>query len=163
MTRFDFQAGIKHESNGKTGADSRSMNIIYAGPIFTFGDPGEARLRKEIGRDEDDDFFIAISPRVWAYVGDLEDNPDIYRYRGYGDLRLIAGRRGGVQVAFTARIGNRWDRGSLLADFSYPLQKLSVDDLGMYLHAQLFTGFGESLLGYDESDTTFRIGLSLAR
>jgi outer membrane phospholipase A len=72
-------------------------------------------------------------------------------------------RRGGFQAAFTGRVGNNFDKGSLQIDLTYPLQKLAVRDLGMYLHGQFFTGFGESLLEYDQSTTTFRLGLSLVR
>ena len=164
LSRFDVQAGLRHESNGKEGPDSRSMNIVYASPILTFGSAGDARLtsdRRSGGGDGD--FFVAVAPRVWAYVFDLDDNPDIYQYRGYGDLRLVAGWRGGLQAALTGRIGNDFDKGSLQLDLTYPLRKLAVEDLGMYLHAQVFTGFGESLLEYDQSDTTFRLGLSLVR
>jgi outer membrane phospholipase A len=161
VSRFDFQAGLRHESNGKEGVDSRSMNIVYASPILTFGDAGDRRLT--LNEDDGDDFFIAVAPRVWAYVFDVDDNPDIYRYRGYGDIRLVAGWRGGFQASFTGRLGNDFDKGSLQVDLTYPLRKLAVEDLGMYLHAQLFTGYGESLLEYDESDTTFRLGLSLVR
>ena len=155
MTRFDLQAGLKHESNGKAGADSRSLNTAYICPIFTFGDDGESA--------NPHDFFVALAPRLWMYLTEMSDNPDIYHYRGYGDIRLVTGWRGGLQAAFIGRMGNDWDKGSLEVDLSYPLQKLAIRDLGMYLHAQLFTGYGESLLGYNENDTTLRVGVSLVR
>ena len=79
------------------------------------------------------------------------------------DLRVVAGWRGGFQAAFLARLGNDFDKGSLQVDLSYPLQRLAIRDLGMYLHGQFFTGYGESLLEYDESTTSFRLGLSLVR
>jgi len=34
---------------------------------------------------------ITLTPRIWTYVGDLTDNPDIEDYRGYADLRAIVG------------------------------------------------------------------------
>jgi outer membrane phospholipase A len=144
---------LKHESNGKAGADSRSLNIAYISPIFTFGDDG-----RQYRADDPNEFFVAIAPRVWMYLTDMNDNPDLYHYRGYGDIRLVAGWRGGFQAAFIGRMGNDWDKGALEVDLTYPLQKLAIRDLGMYLHAQLFTGYGESLLDYNESDTTFRMG-----
>ena len=165
MSRFDLQAGLRHESNGRDGPESRSLNIAYLGPIFTFGDDGVG----DVGRAADDatgngsDFFVAVAPRVWMYLTDNADNPDIYQYRGYGDLRVVAGWRGGFQAAFLARLGNDFDKGSLQVDLSYPLQRLAIRDLGMYLHGQFFTGYGESLLEYDESTTSFRLGLSLVR
>ena len=154
QSRFDFQAGVQHESNGKGGLDSRSLNIVYIRPIFTWGDDGTSGST---------DFFIAVAPRLWAYWGDTDENPDIYRYRGYGDLKLITGWRSGLQAAATVRIGNDFDKGSLLLDLSYPLRGISSGNFDFYLYGQLFTGVGESLLEYDESDTTFRLGVSLVR
>ena len=158
MTRFDLQAGVKHESNGKAGADSRSLNTAYISPIFTFGNDG---LPADI--DNPNAFFIGIAPRVWMYLTPMPDNPDIYEYEGYGDIRLVVGWRGGFQAAFAVGVGNDWDKGSLQIDLTYPLQKLAIRDLGMYLDAQFFTGYGESLLDYDESTTAFRLGVSLVR
>jgi phospholipase A1 len=167
VTRFDLQAGLRHESNGRDGPESRSLNIAYVSPIFTFGDDGVDNVRRDAndagGGGGGGDFFVAVAPRLWMYLTDNSDNPDIYRYRGYGDLRLVAGWRGGFQAALTARLGNDFDKGALQVDLTYPLQKLAIRDLGMYLHGQFFTGYGESLIEYDESTTSFRLGLSLVR
>jgi phospholipase A1/A2 len=157
MSRFDLQAGLKHESNGKAGVDSRTINTAYVSPILTFGNDGR---QADIDRNQ---FFISLAPRVWMYLTDMEDNPDIYHYRGYGDIKLVAGWRGGFQAALVGSVGNDWDKGALQVDLTYPLQKLAIRDLGMYLDAQFFTGFGENLLGYNESRTAFRMGLSLVR
>jgi len=159
MSRFDLQAGMKRESNGQSGADSRGLNIAYISPILTFGDDAMG----DDGGGAGGGFFVAVAPRVWAYFGDTSENPDIYQYRGYGDVSLVAGWRGGFQTAVSGGFGNDWDKGWLEVDFSYPLQKLGLRDLGMYLHAQVFTGYGESLLTYNESTTTFRMGVSLVR
>jgi outer membrane phospholipase A len=164
VTRFDLQAGLRHESNGRDGPESRSLNIAYVSPIFTFGDDGVDNVRRDANdADGGSDFFVAVAPRLWMYLTDNSDNPDIYQYRGYGDLRLVAGWRGGFQAALTARLGNDFDKGALQVDLTYPLQKLAIRDLGMYLHGQFFTGYGESLIEYDESTTSFRLGLSLVR
>jgi outer membrane phospholipase A len=153
MRRFDVQAGLKHESNGKAGADSRSLNIAYVQPVLTFGDPGYG------GKG----FFVAVAPRIWGYIFSLSNNPDIAEYRGYGDLRLITGWRGGLQLDLIGRMGNDWDKGALEADVSYPLRKLTGGNLDLYVYAQVFTGYGESLLRYNDSDTNFRLGVALVR
>ncbi len=164
VTRFDLQAGLRHESNGRDGPESRSLNIAYVSPIITFGDDGGDNVRGDANDAASGSaFFVAVAPRLWMYLTDNDDNPDIYQYRGYGDLRVVAGWRGGFQAAFTARLGNDFDKGALQVDLTYPLQRLAVRDLGMYLHGQFFTGYGESLLEYDQSSTTFRLGLSLVR
>ncbi len=149
LFRFDFQTGIQHESNGKSGADSRTINSIYLRPAFTFGDK--------------DAFFVTFAPKAYIYISSLADNPDITDYRGYFDLNFIVGQGDGLQAAFTGRIGDDWDKGSLQVDISYPLRKIIFNALDVYLHAQAYTGYGESLLRYNENDSTFRIGLSLVR
>jgi phospholipase A1 len=154
MSRFDVQAGLQHESNGKSGPDSRSLNIVYVRPVFTFGDPGTHASR---------DFFVAVAPRLWCYVFGLRDNPDIADFRGYGDLELITGWRGGLQAAMIGRMGDDWDKGSFELDMSYPLRNITRRTLDLYLYAQFSTGYGESLLGYNDSDTSWRVGLALVR
>ncbi len=146
---FDFVTGIEHESNGKGGDDSRTINRLYVQPVFTFGDRN--------------DLFLTIAPKVFTYIGDFEDTPDIEVYRGYADLRVIVGRADSLQAAFIGRVGSDWGKGSLQMDVSYPLRKVLQNNVDLYLHAQVFTGYGETLLEYTESDTTFRLGLSLVR
>ncbi|MFT3788199.1 MAG: phospholipase A [Tepidisphaeraceae bacterium] len=146
--RLDFQTGLMHESNGRSGIDSRSMNIAYVRPTITFGD------RR--------DWFVSIGPRVWMYLEDSE-NPDIADYRGHTELRVVAGQGGGFQLAATGRLGDGADQGSLQLDASFPIRKLTGNSFDLYLHAQYFTGYGESLLNYNKQDTTWRVGVSLVR
>jgi outer membrane phospholipase A len=41
--------------------------------------------------------------------------------------------------------------------------RLFFDNLDFFLQGQLFSGYGESLLHYDRSDTRFRLGLAVYR
>ena len=100
---------------------------------------------------------------MFGYLSNLDDNPDIADYRGYGDLRIVTGWRGGFQLAAVGRMGNDWDKGALELDLSYPLRNITGGNLDLYLYGQFFTGYGESLLRYDDSDTTFRLGVALVR
>jgi outer membrane phospholipase A len=147
--RLDLQGGLQHESNGKAGTDSRSLNIGYFRPRLTLG--------------RADGFQFAIQPRVWGYVGDLTDNPDIKDYRGYGDLRLTAGWARGAQLSATGRIGDDWRNGAVQLDLTYPMMRLLSGSFSVYLHAQYFNGYGESLLEYNERGDAFRIGFALYR
>ncbi|HEV7299932.1 MAG TPA: phospholipase A [Tepidisphaeraceae bacterium] len=151
FSRIGLQAGLQHESNGQEGLESRSVNYAYIRPMFTIGDR------------EDGGFFITLAPRAQIYIGDLSENPDIRKYRGYGDLRLIVGQSGGLQAALIGRLGNDWENGSIQLDLSYPLRKLLYGNVDLYLHLQAFNGYGESLIDYDESDTVVRAGVSLVR
>jgi outer membrane phospholipase A len=152
MTRFDVEAGLRHNSNGRGGDDSRTINTVYVRPVFTFGDPGTGR-----------GFFLAVAPELYEYLGALRDNPDAPEFFGYGNLRLIAGWRGGLQLAAMGRLGSTWDKGALQLDLTYPLRKLTRNNLDLYLDAQFFTGYGESLLEYNQSTTSFRLGVALVR
>lgn len=69
-SRLGFQAGLEHESNGKDGTESRSINIAYVKPTFTLPLAGN--------------YFVSYAPKVYGYL-DREDNPDIAEYRGYAD------------------------------------------------------------------------------
>ncbi|MBL9135891.1 MAG: phospholipase A [Verrucomicrobiales bacterium] len=146
--QLGLQVGLQHESNGKDGDDSRSLNILYFKPTFLFG--------------QATNLFLAVSPRAFAYVGEMPDNEDIADYRGYVDLMLKAGWATSVQVAGHFRVGDDFNRGSMQIDLSYPLGEL-LPNIDVFLHGQYFNGWGESLLDYDERTWMFRIGLSLFR
>jgi phospholipase A1 len=147
--RLDLQTGFQHESNGKDGLDSRSLNVAYLRPTLFIG--------------PEDGFQVSLTARPRVYIGDLSDNPDIARYRGYADLRLTAGWRRSLQLSATGRVGDRADRGSLQLDLSYPLLRITGDSLAIYAFAQYFTGYGESLLQYDQRNSAFRVGIALYR
>lgn len=145
---FAVQAGVRHESNGRDGDDSRSLNTVYFEPAITLA----------LG----DDWTASAAPRAWFYVGGKEGNESIERFRGYSNLRLGAGQTDGIYLAANLRgfVGN--GRGSTEFDLSYPLNRL-VDNLNLYLHSQLFTGFGESLIDFDRKKTALRLGVSIVR
>ncbi|MBA4149392.1 MAG: phospholipase A [Verrucomicrobia bacterium] len=147
--RLDFQLGLQHESNGGGGLNSRSLNIAYIRPTLVLG--GDKSLQ------------LTLQPRAWVYVGDLNDNPDLADYRGYGDLRAIVGWKRGLQVATTGRLGDSWDNGALQIDLTYPMMRFFYSNFSFYLHAQYFTGYGESLVRYDEKSSAFRLGFSMYR
>jgi len=146
--QLDLQGGLKHESNGKDGADSRSMNTAYFEPTLTLG--------------RDDGLQLTLQPRAWIYLGDLSDNPDIADYRGYVDLRAILGWKRGLQLSALGRMGKDANHGSLQLDATYPLMRM-VGSFSVYLDAQYFTGYGESLLEYNQRAEEFRAGFAIYR
>jgi outer membrane phospholipase A len=147
--RLDLQGGAQHESNGKDGADSRSLNLAYIRPTVTFGREGK--------------FQFSLSPKAYVYLGDLSENPDIEDYRGYVELRAILGWTDNVQLSATARAGDDFDHGSVQLDLTYPMWKLPILRSSLYLQAQYFTGYGESFLRYNERSDSFRAGFALFR
>jgi phospholipase A1/A2 len=147
--RLDLQGALQHESNGKGDPDSRSLSIAYLRTTGTIGRIGS--------------FQVSLSPKVFVYLGDLSDNSDIADYRGYLELRATVGWSDNVQLAAKTRVGKGFDRASLQLDLTYPMWKLPVLRSSVYLQAQYFTGYGESLLRYNERSEHFRAGFALYR
>lgn len=139
-----LNSGIVHQSNGQALPRSRSWNRIYvqAGLERNFGDNGK----------------LALLPRVWKRIGAGtldDDNPDITHYLGYGDLETRYYYGQGVLSAI-ARIH------SLQLDLAIPAPLLGGIKLhNTDLHLQLFDGYGESLIDYNQRHRTFGVGISL--
>jgi phospholipase A1 len=144
------QMGVGHESNGKGGTQERSLNIAYIRPIFTI-------------TDTSDDLFIALAPKLYEYIGNRSDNPDIAHFRGYADIRIVVGQLDGLQLATIGRIGDSGNRGSVQFDLTYPLTRILRGNADLSLDLQYFDGYGESLLTYNQRTSVFRVGIALVR
>jgi phospholipase A1 len=137
------QFGLAHQSNGQSEPLSRSWNRVYAGIGIERGEVGlQVRGNRRINESHDDD-----------------DNPDLTRYIGSTEVQAtwLPGR---ATTALTWRTNLRsWNRGSVQLDWTYPVDKDDPDGLRWY--AQLFSGFGETLLDYNFRQTTFGVGVTL--
>ncbi|WP_404479233.1 phospholipase A [Novosphingobium sp. BL-52-GroH] len=143
------QAGVRHESNGRDGPASRSINSIYVAPMAAI----------PLG----DGYRLSVAPRLSLYVGDRSDNPDIRRYRGNAGLFMEVGKDEGLRLSTTTRFNVSSGKGALGADLSYPLARLLGGGPDFYLFGQSFVGYGENLLDYDRRMTRLRIGVALVR
>ncbi|HSL17238.1 MAG TPA: phospholipase A [Methylomirabilota bacterium] len=144
------QVGLEHESNGQGGTDSRSLDILYVQPVL--------ELANAIGSAH-----LTVAPRVWVYLGNLDENPDIAEYRGYGQLRVAVTGRSEWQIAATGRLGTS-GKGAVQVDVTYPLDRLLRAGVNTYLHLQYFDGWGESLLSYDQRlPWQVRLGIAVVR
>ncbi|CAH2900049.1 MAG: Phospholipase A1 (EC (EC @ Outer membrane phospholipase A [uncultured Paraburkholderia sp.] len=149
FTRMGFAAGVAHESNGKGGNDSRSINMPFIRPTWEFGDLTANHL--------------TVSPKIYYTLG-TKNNPDIAAYRGYVDLLVKYGSPDGWQLATTLRKGTKHWYGSVDTQFTYPLAKLIGSAWGGYLWIGYFNGYGEDLLDYNNRQHWMaRIGYSIAR
>lgn len=149
ISRMSLATGLEHESNGQDGVKSRSLNIAFVEPSFSFG-----KL---------DNYHLTVAPKIYTYIASLSDNPDIADYRGNVDLKISFGKPDGIGLSTLLRKGRNSNAGSADNQLSYPLSQLIPGAAG-YLFAEYFYGYGESLLSYNQKVTPqFRIGFSLSR
>jgi outer membrane phospholipase A len=146
-TFFDaVRAGIEHESNGRDGPRSRSLNIVFVRPEWHWRGAGGHRLE--------------IAPKFYGYF-DHEENPDIHHYRGYADWRVRYDAAGDWIATGTARVGTS-GKGSLLVDFSKRTRDLKFGPVSGYWHVQYFNGYGEDLLDYNvRRKSQIRVGFAI--
>ncbi|MCC6535550.1 MAG: phospholipase A [Burkholderiales bacterium] len=143
-----LEAGIEHESNGRDGLRSRSLNIVYAKPSWRWF--------------VDDEHYFSVAPKTYVYL-ERDDNADIGRYRGHVDLSLRYGKRDGWLFSSVLRKGSGPYR-SLQLDASYPIREPFFANAGGFIHFQYFNGYGDTLLDYNvRHSPQFRIGFSIVR
>lgn len=143
-----WRAGYEHESNGKEGSASRSIDTLFAQPVWR--------------QDFNDGRSLIVAPKFYGYL-DKDENPDIARYRGYADWIIRYGHERGWMLGARLRQGTGgYASGEL--NLSVPLREPLFSRTGGFLHFQLFSGYGESLLDYNvRQDPTLRIGFSIVR
>lgn len=141
--------GFEHESNGKELPDSRSWNRIYIAPFQARGH--HLAYFK---------FWYKLPERERTDPNDAEadDNPDIDRYMGYGELHFQR-QFGRQQQAWLMLRGNPASgRGAVQLNYSWPSQ----DDSFFYC-VNVWHGYGETLIDYNTSITRLGVGVMFAR
>lgn len=134
---------LAHQSNGQAEPLSRSWNRVYFGAGF----------------ERDDVSLVLRLNRRLRESAASDDNPDLTRYRGRGDLSLnwTPGR---ATASLLWRSNFRdLDRGALQFDWTYPVDAESPRALRWYV--QLFSGYGETLLDYNFRQSSLGLGLTL--
>lgn len=139
--------GAVHQSNGRSGTVSRSWNRVYLEMLFERG--GFALGLKG---------WYRLPEHEKAYLLDTsgDDNPDIDRYMGYGEMEAAYKWENQV-VAVMLRNNLRADgnKGAVQLDWTFPLS----DRLKGYV--QYFNGYGESLIDYNASVNRLGAGILL--
>ena len=148
FTFLGFQTGYAHESNGRDGLSSRSLNTLFFRPAVAFG-----RL---------DGWRVIVAPRIFSYVFDLDDNPEMKKFRGFGELRVMVGKNEGLELALTGRTGSGWEHSTYQADLTIPL-RAKTSNFASYFLLQYFDGYGESLITYRSKSSVLRAGFSFVR
>lgn len=141
-----FRAGLEHESNGRDGARSRSINIAFIRPEW----------HKSLAKGHE----LQFTPKIYRYF-ERSENPDIAQYRGHVDWRLRYDAAAEWVATAVARRGTS-GKGSLLLDVSKRSRDLRFGPIGGYYHVQYFSGYGEDILDYNlRRKTQIRVGFAI--
>jgi len=137
-----LQLGLAHQSNGQSDPLSRSWNRAYLG----------------VGL-EHQNFSVMLRANQRLRVQGKDDNPDLVDYIGRGEATM-AWSQGAAFVGLTWRTNLQANgRGSLQLDWTYPV--FASQPAGLRWYAQVFSGYGETLLDYNHRQTTIGAGLAL--
>lgn len=128
--------GLNHQSNGQADLLSRSWNRAYL------------QAGMEIGG-------LSVLLRTWRrFEADDDDNPDILRYMGRGDV-IASLHRGGHDYEVMARFSPDSGKGALQLGWSFPL----AENLKGYV--QYFSGYGYSLIDYNAFQRVLGAGIRI--
>ena len=141
-----FRAGVEHESNGRDGPGSRSINIAFVRPEWHISFANRHELQ--------------FTPKFYRYL-ERDENPDIAQYRGYADWRVRYDAAGEWIATAVARQGTL-GKASLLLDVSMRSRDLRFGPIGGYFHLQYFTGYGEDIVDYNvRRKSQVRVGFAI--
>jgi outer membrane phospholipase A len=147
MAFLGWATGWRHESNGKDGDASRSLDVVYARAQFAAGSLGA--------------WYFAVTPEIWQYVGPREE--DVEKYRGYGKVHLVAGHGSGPSLAWAVTPEHGLGHLTHQLDLSIPVRVRRKVNFASYIVVQYFDGYAESLRDLGHESRSVRVGLSLVR
>ena len=133
-----IRVAFAHQSNGRGGAEERSWNFVSGSFYFQTG-------------------FFFTSVKLWHNVFSLEYNPDLMHYLGYGEIEFILPYKHHILKLKSRNTFS--DKRATEVNYSYPL--FGSKDLFVYIKG--FTGYGESLIDYDNKVNKIGIGFSISR
>ena len=130
--------GFAHQSNGQSRPESRSWNKVYAMAGMEWGK-------------------LTVIPRVWMRLFDSSgkdnDNPDLTKYLGYGDVKLQYRLNDKHNFSTTLRYNPKSGYGAAEAAYTFPIKgKLQGVVRG-------FHGYGEGLIDYNHKQSGIGFGL----
>jgi len=128
--------GLVHQSNGQTSTLSRSWNRVYA----------------QVGLER---AGWTVTGRVWKRLNESaanDDNRDIIDYMGRGDV-VVTYRNNGSDYSALLRRNFSTDRGAVQLSWAFPLAGHVKG------YAQMFSGYGQSLIDYNYYQNVVGVGL----
>jgi phospholipase A1 len=139
LTGRFIDLGVVHQSNGRADPLSRSWNRAYAQFGFERGN-----------------FALLVRPWYRFKEDPADDNnPDINKYMGHGDVTAIY-KRGGQEFTLLGRLNAGSGYGAAEGTWSFPIH------VRLKGYVKLFTGYGETMIDYNWKQSTIGIGVLLA-
>lgn len=145
---FGYFVSFEHQSNGQVQGLSRSWNRIHLGLIY-----------------DAEDYSIAFVPwyrlpeqeKAFPLQSKGDDNPDIEDYLGH--YELVGAYAFSDDHKLSGKFRQNWHtgNGSIELNYTFPLP-FSSRLVGF---AQLFSGYGESLIDYNHRQEKIGIGIAL--
>ena len=142
IKHFPFRLGIDHLSNGRGNNLERSWNRIYLESRFEYKN-----------------FTLAVKPWVSIFNNGATErfNPDITHFLGHDKITIGYKSPNLYAIWFEiTNIESGLRRGHQILNFSYKLKDY------VYLYAQVFNGYGQSLIDYNQRSTAYGIGFSFS-
>lgn len=128
-----------HQSNGRSDPLSRSWNRVYLESTFQSGD-----------------WALTLAPHWRVPESDSDDdNPDIERFVGYGDILLAKRLQNNHEFAGQLRGNPSAGNYGTQIDYSWPAFN------GVRTHVQYYYGYGESMIDYNHRVHRLSLGFSL--
>ena len=139
--------GYLHQSNGRDVPTSRSWERIFVSYVFRTGQYYWSI--KPWWRIPEQDRDDPLDPR-------RDDNPDIERYMGSFELNLARPFGNHVtEIMLRNNLRTTRNRGAVQIDYTFPLSRRFKGIL------QLFNGYGDSLINYNDNQNRISIGILL--
>lgn len=134
-----LRVGFAHQSNGRGGDEERSWNYFYG--IFYFQYK-----------------YLFTELKLWSsWDGALEYNPELLHYLGYGHIKFsLPYKKHLLQLTLRSAFN-----GHNAAELNYTYPLFGRDDLFLYVKG--FSGYGESLIDYDNRVEKIGFGFSISR
>ncbi len=143
-----YKVSLLHESNGQAEENSRSWNRIYLESYFQYSN-------------------LFLIPRVWYRIPEKiqkDDNKDISKYLGFGDLTFFYPYK---KHTFELKLRNNLrlnkdNKGAVEFNWSFPLPSF-LNIANSFGYFQVFSGYGDSLIDYDKEINKIGLGIAFTR